>query len=188
MTIASNIIRSEHCEIECVLKGFSRLAYNLESNFHRVDSNLLWLLLDWIEAFPPTFHHPKEEDHLFPAIVARCPEAAGLVEQLIHEHTQGIDLMTELRNALEAGPDGAFSGQAFCDAAMRYVALEQAHVRLEEDRLLPLASQVLSHDDWARINRAFLSDANPLIASHRRKQFNTLFVKILRDLSEGIAA
>ena len=97
MTIANNIIRSEHCEMDCVLTGFSRLARDLETKLHRVDRDLLWLLLDWIEAFPPTFHHPKEEQYLFPAVIARCPEAVGLVEQLIEEHGQGIELMIELR-------------------------------------------------------------------------------------------
>lgn len=188
MTIANNIIRSEHCEMDCVLRGFTRLVRDIETNFQKIDRDLLWLLLDWIESFPPTFHHPKEDQYLFPAVVARCPEAGSLVEHLIEEHSQGVELMAELRTALEAGPDGGFSGQAFCDAAMRYVALEQSHFKVEEERLLPLAQRVLSDDDWADINRAFLNNSNPLLISQRRKQFNQLFVTILRNLSDRITA
>ena len=46
MTVTHDVIRGEHCEMECILSGFSHLARDIESNFHRVNGSLLWLLLD----------------------------------------------------------------------------------------------------------------------------------------------
>lgn len=187
MSIASNIIRSEHCEMECVLAGLARVARELLFNTYKPDSGLLWSLLDWVEAFPDTFHHPKEEDLLFPAVISRCPAAVSLVDRLIEEHARGVELMAQLRRSLETDGGGEMDRQAFFDAAMAYVKLERDHIRMEDQSLLPLAARHLTEEDWARIASGFTRNANPLLTAQRRTQFNDLFVQILRSLSREFA-
>ena len=43
-----------------------------------------------------------------------------------------------------------------------YAALEWAHMRAEEDQLLPIAERALSAEDWEAINLAFRENDNPL--------------------------
>ena len=187
MSIASNIIRSEHCEMECVLAGLERVARELRFNSHKPESGVLWSLLDWVEAFPDTFHHPKEEELLFPAVISRCPAAISLVDRLIDEHARGVELMTELRRSLEIGGGDSMDVGAFFEAAIAYVKLERDHIRMEDQGLLPLAARHLTKEDWARIESGFTRNANPLLTARRRGQFNDLFVQILQSLSREFA-
>ena len=65
MTLAYRIIRSEHYEIDLVMRCLHNLSTALHRETWEPDFDLLHLILDYAESFPATFHHPKEEEYLF---------------------------------------------------------------------------------------------------------------------------
>ena len=67
MPLAHRIIRSEHFELSLVLACLSQLAQDAS---REPDFDVLYLILDYIEGFPETFHHPKEEAHLCNQLLA----------------------------------------------------------------------------------------------------------------------
>lgn len=69
---------------------------------------------------------------------------------------------------------------------MRYVAFERAHMRCEEQEILPLALEVLTREDWQEIAAAFLSNQHPLLNPTRQRQFDKLFGTILRVVPGGL--
>lgn len=183
MPLAHRIIRSEHFELNLVLACLQQLAQDAS---RKPDFDVLYLILDYIEGFPETFHHPKEEAYLFEAVRRRKPDAGPLIDRLCDEHAQGIELMTELRESLGAYAGDPAAGERFHEVAMRYVALERAHMQCEEQEILPLALAVLTREDWQEIAAAFLSNQHPLLNPTRQRQFDKLFGMILRVVPGGL--
>lgn len=182
MTFAYRIIRSEHHEIGFVVRCLHNLSTALNQRSWQPDFDLLFLLLDYIESFPATFHHPKEEDYLFNAVRLRSPESAGLLDKLCADHADGLDLISDMRQSLEIYTDHPATRGWFCYAAQSFATHEQDHIQREERTILPLALQVLSTDDWSEIDAAFEQSDSPLLAAGRRRDFDRLFAQILQRM------
>lgn len=182
MTLAYRIIRSEHYEIGLVTHCLENLSGALHGKAWMPDFDLLFLLLDYVESFPATFHHPKEEDYLFKAIRFRNPGSSGLIDRLCADHADGLDLISELRQSLEMYSSHPEARRWFCHAAQAFSDHEQRHMQREERTVLPLALQVLTKDDWVEINTAFEENSNPLFNDKRREKFDQLFALILQRI------
>src|SRR3546814_20251238 len=74
---------------------------DLQNHGGRVDFRVLHAMLDYIDRYPDRFHHPKEDQYLFRLLRLRAPDAAGLLDSLEAEHRKNIDLMSDLRCALQ---------------------------------------------------------------------------------------
>ena len=81
MPLAVRMIRIEHRDDLQVLECLCRLLDRLEERGGE-KRRLLFLILDYVEAFPATFHHPKEEDYFFAALGRRRPDCGPLIERL----------------------------------------------------------------------------------------------------------
>ncbi|HEU0203966.1 MAG TPA: hypothetical protein VFR86_26450 [Burkholderiaceae bacterium] len=55
-------------------------------------------------------------------------------------------------------------------------------MRTEEQVLLPIATRVLTHEDWRAIDREFESNRDPLTGREPDKEFAELFRRIVRLL------
>jgi branched-chain amino acid transport system ATP-binding protein len=60
------------------------------------------------------------------------------------------------------------------------VAHQQAHIRLEETTVMPLARRVLTADDWREANAAFAANDDPLFGAAPRAEFAALHARIVR--------
>ncbi len=187
MTLAYRIIRSEHYEINLIMRCLSNLSEALRRATWRPDFELLFLLLDYVESFPATFHHPKEEAYLFKAISYRSPNSARILDRLYTDHADALALISELRLSLETYIGRPDARAWFCNAARDLARHERDHMRREERTVLPLALQVLSKDDWEETNFAFEQNSNPLLCAKRRKSFDQLFALILRRMPSAAA-
>ena len=180
MPLAHRIIRSEHFEIKLILTCLNRLSEALKKELWTPDFDLMFSILDYIESFPETFHHPKEEDFLFAAIRRRSPEAGPLLDQLCDEHAEGVGLMNELRMSLVAYKDASSACGWYCDTARRYVKHERRHIEREERTLMPLSLPLLDAEDWLQIDAAFVQNDHPLLGPARQEFFDKLFADILK--------
>lgn len=99
MSQAVRTIRREHRDYSQVLECLCRLLDRLEEPGGNKRRRLLFLILDYVEAFPATFHHPEEQDHLFAALRRRQPDYGPLLDRLHDEHAQALDLLAEPRAA-----------------------------------------------------------------------------------------
>ncbi len=184
---AVRMIRNEHRDYLQVLECLCRLLDRLEERDDE-KRRLLFLILDYVEAFPATFHHPKEEDHLFVALARRRPDCGPLLERLYDEHVQALDLLADLRTACLAWRKDRASVSELRLAAQRYASFEEAHMGREERFILPLALEALEAADWRTIDAAFARDDDPLFGAPRARQFERLLGSILRLASEVLGA
>ena len=104
--------------------------------------------VDFIRNYADRFHHAKEEDVLFEALVEHgmprenSPVAAMLVE---HDHGRAfVKAMEEAANAALAGKPG--QDRLIAENALGYVALLRDHIDKEDHILYPLAERILPEE------------------------------------------
>lgn len=178
MRTAISILRSEHRSLSAVLHGLKDLARMAQDASVRPDFRAFRAMLRYIDEYPEKLHHPKEDAHLFARLAARSEEARALIDDLKSEHVAGARLIRELERAFlffeEGWPAGA---SEFLAAAGDYAAFHWAHLRKEEEKLLPLAERHLTAEDWKAIDAAFAANTDPVAGMHER-DFEKLFSRI----------
>jgi hemerythrin-like domain-containing protein len=106
-------------------------------------------ILSFLEA-----HHEGEELLVFPLLRERCPEDCALVDHMADQHHEAMALLAEAQSSLAAWPGG--------DAAAQQAAQERLdelchhlleHLDQEEQKVLPLASEHLSMEEWGQMPR-----------------------------------
>jgi len=104
-------------------------------------------LLDFFSVYADQFHHYKEEEILFPAIINKSETTgAGIVYELIEHHEEFRQLMQQIRAAL-AIRDFA-STQLLLET---YISKLKDHIAVENDELFPMTDDMLSKDELDKL-------------------------------------
>lgn len=101
--------------------------------------------VDFIRNYADRFHHAKEEDVLFTALVKNgMPEKQSPIEAMHMEHDQGRAHVLAMEEAAQKALAGE-TGQAtvIAEHAAGYAALLRGHIEKEDDILYPLAERIL---------------------------------------------
>jgi len=177
---AHDIIRNEHRAIGAVIHCFGQILNEVRDQRLDPPFDLFELILRYLAEFSDRFHHPKEEDFLFPALANRDPAAAGVIRELQAQHGAGVRKTAELSEALAAWKaDGARHRRRFDAAARDYIAFQWEHMNLEEAEILPAARKQLTPEDWAAIDAAFDGNDDPIFGANPKAAFDGLFRKIV---------
>ena len=177
---AIRIIHDEHRSLAAVLHGMLYLVRHIRLSGKQPKFDVLGAMVYYIDAFPERFHHPKEDAYLFRILALRHPDAAPLIDQLITEHRIGAEKIRVLEQALERYRCGGTAEfPAFADAVQAYAAFHWDHMRAEEDKLIPLAREHLTAEDWKEIDAAFTGHSDPLFGVAAEAEYNNLFRKIV---------
>jgi hemerythrin-like domain-containing protein len=178
MRNAISILKSEHRSLSAVLQALKELARMAQDTTLQPDWRAFRAMLRYIDEYPERLHHPKEDQFLFARLAKRSEQARALIEVLKDEHVEGARLIRELERAFlffeERWPAG---GAEFRAAVDDYAAFHWAHMRREEEHLIPLAERYLLPVDWAAIDAAFAANTDPL-AGMREREFDKLFSRI----------
>lgn len=99
-------------------------------------------------------HHDDEERNLFPLLErAGQGEWCEVIELLTGEHDDLAQLWRAIRPPLQAIANG--EAVALSDKHVRrFIALNRSHIAFENDRVLPLAREILSAADLQSLGRA----------------------------------
>ena len=174
------IIRDEHHALAAMLRSLSMLLAEHRRRGSAPDFSVLRAMLLYVDEFPEKLHHKKESELLFPALRARSAEAAEVLEQLDRDHAQGERAIRDLEHDLLAYEVlGGDRGVAFERSVNRYVDFYLAHMALEEQRILPLAREVLTAQDWAELDAAFTKNRDPLTRFEASDDYQPLFHRIV---------
>lgn len=101
--------------------------------------------IDFIRQYADHFHHAKEENVLFKALIDNgMPKENSPVAAMLMEHDQGRSFVRAMEVAvLEAQAGSADARQAIAANALEYAALLRDHISKEDDTLYPLAERVV---------------------------------------------
>jgi len=177
---AYDIIRNEHRAIAAVIHCLEQILKEVREDELDPPFDVLDLVVRYLAEFPDQFHHPKEDDYLFPAVARQDPAAAAVIHELQEQHEDCVRKTAGLASLLAAWKAGkAGSHEAFDQAAKSYVAFQWEHIRLEETKILPAARETLSEADWRTIDTAFGENDDPIFGANPQAAFNGLFRKIV---------
>jgi hemerythrin-like domain-containing protein len=179
-TAAIQVIHSEHRSMFAVIDALEYLAERVDSPGAAPDFRLLNAILYYVREYPERLHHPAEDRVLFARVRARTTEANNLLAVLEGEHARGearLHALTTALNRLEAGAPGGVA--AFKEAVRTFATGYFAHMRKEEDELLPIAERVLDAADWAAIRDAFAAHRDPGFEDGAGDEFARLFQRIV---------
>ena len=139
----TQVLCAEHRVIEQILDVLLALARRARADA-RLDRERAASVLEFLRAFADALHHAKEEEHLFPMLVARgLPQQFGPIAVMLDDHRAGREYVGRMQAAVDAGDAGAFAS-----VAESYAALLEEHIGKEEAVLFPMAEAML--DEGAR--------------------------------------
>jgi hemerythrin-like domain-containing protein len=175
------VIREEHSALAAMLSSILMLLSSSRRHASLPDFGALRAMLFYIDEFPEKRHHRKESQLLFPKLRARSPQARDLLDRLDQEHDRGERSIRDLEHDLLAFEMlGEPRRIAFEQAAQRYVDFYRVHMRLEEDKILPLAKAVLTPEDWRELDEAFARNRDPMTGYTPDADYQALFSRIVR--------
>lgn len=104
--------------------------------------------VDFIRNYADRFHHAKEEDVLFVALIKNgMPEKQSPIEAMHMEHDQGRAHVLAIEEAAQKALDGKPAQSAvIAEHARGYATLLRSHIGKEDDILYPLAEQTLPEE------------------------------------------
>ncbi len=182
---ALRIITEEHQNLWRIAITLDQVADEVDAG-GKVDPAFFASIFDYIEQFMDGCHHAKEDSYLFPALRQRSAEAAAVLDRLQAEHRNGPQVLADLRTKLASTAAGGEGNVAFTEALRIYTQSIKAHIRTEEKDAMPLAREVLTAEDWAGIDRAFLDNNDPLFGEQAAAEFRQLFHRIASLAPESI--
>ena len=180
MDTAVAMIRREHDALARVLRGLEDVTHELVEQRIEPDFDLLATMLYYIDQFPERFHHPREEATLFALVRERTHEADRVLDALMEEHRRGPPLVSDLALKLVRYQGGGRAElEDFAHAVAGYVAFNWAHMRAEEEDLLPIAGRVLEASDWGAIEAAFRDNDDPIFGRSQDPRYSRVYSRIV---------
>ncbi len=179
------IITEEHQNLWRIATTLDQVAAEVDED-SPLEAAFFTSVFDYIEQFMDKAHHAKEDDYLFRLLRERTTLADAVLDRLQAEHRNGVDNLAQLRQRLAAAAAGGEASTAFTDALRIYTAALKSHVRSEEKDVMPLARELLTAEDWAEIDAAFLDNQDPLFGSKARAEFRELYHRIASLAPESV--
>jgi len=179
MSRTLTIIQREHRALAAVLYTFDHVLADIRSGKIEPDFTLFDTILAYVQDFPDRFHHPKEDEVLFPLVAARAPEIRDTIAQLQMEHHEGVRLTSDLKwklAAWKAAPAQNFGD--FDHAARQFIEWQRKHMGLEERTVLKTAQAKLTEADWAKADAAFADNEDPIFGANPKRAFDQLLSTI----------
>jgi hemerythrin-like domain-containing protein len=161
--ILSRLIE-DHQHLAQVLEVFEHQYRALETD-EGPDYELLRDILDYVQSFPDTLHHPTE-DALFDYLLRNGSLSAD-EETVIGvnraQHQELIEATQELLRMIDhVFNDGIVVGAALKLTMSRYLSEQLRHMEFESSCLFPLAETRLSKRDWDELENQVRQTKDPL--------------------------
>lgn len=172
---ALTIIRREHRDLGMTLLSFESHLNDIGTGKHEPDTTFFRAVINYLESFLNRFHHPKEDEYLFPALLERYPASETLINALQNDHRNGDVYCQRLGDTLTKYESDQVRLEEFQQSALEYIRYERRHIKKEETELLPLARKYLDESDWEPINKAFSANDDPMFGDRQQQQYARLY-------------
>jgi len=176
-----HIIKQEHRNLFRVVNVLDHIIRE-DDGKRKPDFELMENILDYVESFTDTYHHPKEDEFLFRALRRRDSNAEAIIDELEEEHRNCPASLEKMKAALQdykqKWPAG---GEAFKDLTATYLKFQTKHLQKEEGVVLPMAQRALTEDDWQEIDAAFANNEDPIFGPKGRAETRSMYSRIVQE-------
>ncbi|MFZ6749750.1 hemerythrin domain-containing protein [Undibacterium sp. Ren11W] len=178
--ISITIIQEEHEHLSNIMERMLSFVRSLQEVNTNVDLSVFRAMLYYIGQYPERVHHPKEDQFLFAKIKDRTHQLDVELDNLSEQHSKGELLAHRLLTALQAYEFGGTEALPhFRTLVEQYTHFYFAHMRMEEERIIPVALQVLNDADWNIVDAAFLENRKEMDDDGQRYHYDQLFSRIM---------
>lgn len=149
-TDAIAALMEEHRRIEAVLDRLDLLAESGASRPQLAD------VTKFLRGYADAYHHAKEEDVLFRAMIEEgMSEDEPPIVLMLEQHGEARRLVGEIAEIAEAGADEltADEQRRFARIASDYAALLRTHIREEDEVVYPIARTRIRPAAWDEVQR-----------------------------------
>ena len=161
-------LNEDHRRLARVLEAFEHQYRAFETD-EGPDYDLLRDMLDYVQSFPDTIHHPTE-DALFDYLVQNAPLSADermVIDQNRAQHEKLVGATQALLQMIDhVFNDGIVDGMALKLAMSRYLSEQFRHMQFESKYLFPLAEARLSQQDWDALEDQIKQSRDPLFDAY----------------------
>ena len=173
---AIEMLAREHQIILQVVLGLHGLARHLREG-RTVDVKLLIEAVEFMREFSDKCHHAKEEELLFPALVAHGVPLHGCpLDALLHEHKEGRRLVGQLSDAIDAYlAEQSGAGDKITTTIEAIERLYPDHIWKEDVMVFPMAGRLIPAEVRERLFSQFeeVEARNPPDTHERFHEFAT---------------
>jgi hemerythrin-like domain-containing protein len=136
-------IKGEHYAITIILASMKKLAHDMRTGKF-IDSYRIVQILDFLHTFSEHCHYEKEEKCLYPALLEYdIPWTADTINQLTDEQKLAHDYLDEIDTLFDEYLSGnAQVLKSLSASIMNYVVIEERHIKIVDNVLLPLCDKV----------------------------------------------
>lgn len=144
--------------------------------------------VDFIRHYADRFHHAKEEDVLFKALVENgMPRENSPVAAMLMEHDTGRAFVRNMeKGALAALKGEPGRDQEIVANALAYVELLREHISKEDDILYPLAERVIPEGMREEIIREYASTESK-VSKDFTEHYETIIQRYEKELESKAA-
>ncbi len=152
-------LMSEHRQIERAMAALEAYASLVAKNDPAAVPADLQLFVTFVQRYADAYHHAKEEDILFEAMVQHgFPKEAGPIAVMLMEHNEGRNYIQTLGEATSiAGFWTDEDRSAIHQNAMNFTGLLRPHIMKEDSILYPMSLKQLPPPAWEEIGKHFAS-------------------------------
>lgn len=171
----------DHKHMQNLLDVFELLLHELGQQ-ERDPATLSMILdaLDYFSVYPDQWHHPVE-DLAFEKLLGKPVDIRDVVVTITAEHKAIAEATRKMNQLFYAvANDAAVERQLLFSSAQEYISLQRAHMKKENEILLPLVNQHLTDSDWNEITDTLAKNKS----SHFHQGVKQLYQAIYRDLAE----
>ena len=155
-TLPTEILEDEHRLIIRVVNALSIFAQSMEEGWD-VEEETFNELIEFMRIFAEKWHHAKEEDVLFPLLIARGVPATGCpLAHLTMEHKKANNFVADIVKSLEAYRKGDVDARNAVIQGLRNLSAYYInHIWNEDNMLFPMANRFLRKEDQQVLLKEF---------------------------------
>ena len=175
---ATQQLKDEHEGVQIMLGVLSHVCRQLEAAGN-LNEEHFENILEFLSVFVDRCHHGKEEELLFPALIAAGVPKEGPVAVLLREHEMGrnhVKAMSQAHAAYLAGDES--SSKDIVQNGRSYIALLKDHIEKENKILFVTADSRLSEKTQDQLFEGFEKIEAERIGVGKHEEFHDLLEKL----------
>jgi hemerythrin-like domain-containing protein len=175
---ATQQLKDEHEGVKLMLNILEKVCQQLEA-VGRLNKEHFEGILEFLKVFVDKCHHGKEEDLLFPALIAVGVPKEGPIAVMLHEHEMGRQYVKAMSQAYTTymAADKSISKEIMHNGR-GYISLLKDHIEKENSVLFVMADSRLSEKRQEELFEGFEKIEEERIGVGKHEEFHALLKKL----------
>lgn len=175
---ATQQLRDEHEGVKIMLSTLEQVCQQWEATGN-LNREHFEGILEFLKIFVDKCHHGKEEELLFPALVAAGVPEDGPIAVMLHEHEMGRNYVKAISIAFPGYMTGEISSSKdVLQNAHGYISLLRDHIGKENNVLFVMADSLLSEQSQDELFEGFEKIEEDRIGVAKHEEFHGLLKKL----------